>query len=111
MKKTAQKHPAEISHFHPNRVIDAGVGIHHSIFLIENAKGDRFVYATGSNELGQCGIGGLVGEGASVGYPHTVGIFTSLSSQVTKLAVGFHHNLALTEAGEVWPIFHCISLR
>lgn len=74
----------------------------HNIILTDSPQGFRTVYACGSHEFGQCGIGGRTGEGSAVSYPHTIGFFSGLDFPVIQVAAGYDHSMALSSDGKVY---------
>lgn len=84
------------------KVIQAVCGMEYNVILCENNHGIRILYAFGSHELGQCGVGGRIGDGSTVEYPHTIGFFHEENEiRIEKIAAGFEHTLALSADGKV----------
>lgn len=83
-------------------VIQVSCGLFHNVILCEDKNGSRILYTCGSNELGQCGIGGRTGPNSTVDFPHTVGFFHEANDiRVEKIVAGYEHSLALSKDGIV----------
>jgi len=70
-------------------------GIHHSVVCSE-ATG--FVYAFGRGDSGQLGVN----ESPKVAYAEHLPIQVSINDQVSSIACGANHNLALSRTGNVY---------
>jgi hypothetical protein len=97
-----QTMPSEVTSFRPDKVIQATAGRAHNLMLVESIKFGRRLFAVGSHELGQCGVGGETSvEGSAVRNPTLIGLFETIDDPIVKIASGYDHNLVLTASGKV----------
>lgn len=77
------------------KVIDVAIGATSICFLTTDANGNR-VYSIGCGETGQLGYGGALNQCTPVE------ITQMFDSEVTSIAVGGFHALALTKSGKLY---------
>ncbi len=88
--------PVPVSRLHPESIKALAAGTSHSLALL----GDGSVWAWGDNGVGQLGNDSTAASQAPVRVVGPAG--TGVLTDITAIAAGSHHSLALRSDGTVW---------